>query len=258
MKVWFSITSKDHVYQGTESEFVEVCHEDWAQSLLHHYDEIKAELNNYLCTHQMVPYFHQSMVSKKDKWKTIGLKFWEIEMPKHMVHFPKTKNWLKQHRNVVSCSFSQLDANSRILPHAGDTNGIYRVHLGFEVPEGLPRCGFRVRDQRRSWKEKELFGFLDAYNHEAWNESERTRIIMLIDVIRPEFIRKRSYICNQVIAALALQKLAAALLLNFHKPNGKQKPIPYWLRILMAKSMLAGVYAISPVVKLYQKAINRN
>jgi ornithine lipid ester-linked acyl 2-hydroxylase len=253
MKLWFSVTSPDHVYNGREQEFIDVHNEQWAKDLLESYDDIKTELNRFLTDNQMVPYFHQGMMDKKDTWKTIGLKFWDMEIRKHEKHFPSIFKWLDAHPEVVGCSFSKLEANSRILPHSGDTNGIYRVHLGFDIPEGLPRCGFRVRGTMRAWNERSFLGFIDAYNHEAWNDTEKSRTIMLIDVIRPEFRSKKSLICKQVIAALALQKTGAMLKLANHKPQKNPKPIPLWQRKLLAKVALVGIYVSLPVYNLLRR-----
>lgn len=257
MKLWFSINSIKDGYDGTENEFVNLQEEDWAQDLLTHYDAIKKELDAFLSHEQMVPYFHQAMVNRKDTWKTLGFKFWNLEIKKYKNQFPTVYQWLHQHPSVVSCSFSQLEPKSKILPHSGDTNGIYRVHLGFQIPEGLPRCGFRVKKEHRNWSEKEFLGFVDAFEHEAWNDTEATRIIMLLDVIRPEFQHRKKLICNQVIAALVLQKAAAILKISNHEPNGKQRPMPVWLRRVMAKGMLCGVYIAMPAYQLYARYLQR-
>jgi aspartyl/asparaginyl beta-hydroxylase (cupin superfamily) len=253
MKLWFSITSPTHIYNGTEDEFVDIDNEPWAKELLQCYTDIEQELHDFVSRNEMTPYFHQGMINKKDTWKTIGLKFWDIEMRNYQKEFPTIFKWLDKHPEVVGCSFSKLEAESRILPHSGDTNGIYRVHLGFDIPEGLPRCGFRVRDELRPWQAGKFLAFIDAYNHEAWNETEKSRTIMLIDVIRPEFRNRKSFICKQVIAALALQKIGAILKISNHQPENKPKPMPFWVRKLLAKTALVGVYALLPLYKIGRK-----
>ncbi|WP_256009602.1 aspartyl/asparaginyl beta-hydroxylase domain-containing protein [Desertivirga xinjiangensis] len=253
-KLWFSVTAKD-AYAGNEESFAEVEGESWAQSLLANYEPIKKEFSDYLAAHGMVPYFHQSMVNKKDTWKTLGLKFWNIIVYKHRSSFPFTYKWLSQNPEVIALSYSKLEPFSRILPHVGDTNGIYRVHLGVDIPEGLPRCGFRVKDVKRPWEEKKFLAFLDAFEHEAWNETEKSRVIMMIDVIRPEFRKKQSYICKQVIASLALQKLAAMLLIHNHKPEAKPVAVPLWFRRMMAYAMLAALSVILPVRNIVARMI---
>jgi ornithine lipid ester-linked acyl 2-hydroxylase len=251
--LWFSITSAENCYKGNEENFVQVGNEPWAVSLLEVYEDIKNELSQFLQKNEMVPYFHQGMVNKRDTWKTIGLKFWNVEIEKYKKHFPLAHQWLNQNKEVVSVSFSLLEPHSRILPHSGDTNAIYRVHLGIDIPEGLPRCGFRVKEQWHPWKEREFLAFLDAFEHEAVNDTEKSRCIIMLDVIRPEFKHRQRYICRQVLAALALQKLAASLNIHNHKPNAKPVKIPLWFRKTMAYCMLIPVTLILPLRSLWVK-----
>jgi aspartate beta-hydroxylase len=38
----------------------------------------------------------------------------------------------------------------------------------------------------REWEEGRAWVFDDTIEHEAWNESDRTRVILLFDIERPE------------------------------------------------------------------------
>ena len=75
-----------------------------------------------------------------------------------------------------------------------------------EIPDTIPQCGFRVKNEWRSWEEGKLLVFVDANNHEAINLTNKDRFIFLFDVIRPEFISKRNYISSTVLTSLFLQK----------------------------------------------------
>lgn len=247
-ELWFGVTAKS-AYQGPEDSFLNADEESWAKSLLENYEPIKKEFYDYLAVNGMVPYFHQSIINKKDIWKTLGLKFWNIVVHKHQASFPLTYQWLKQNPEVIAFSYSKLEPFGRILPHSGDTNGVYRVHVGIDIPEGLPRCGFRVNDVKRPWQEKKLLTFIDAYEHEAWNETEKSRIIMLIDVIRPEFRKKQSYICKKVIASLILYKLVAVFPVFNHKPEA----IPLWLKKVLMFGILMAVYLAIPARNIVAK-----
>ncbi|MFM8275542.1 MAG: aspartyl/asparaginyl beta-hydroxylase domain-containing protein, partial [Cyanobium sp.] len=50
------------------------------------------------------------------------------------------------------------------------------------VPES---CGLRVASEVRSWREGECLVFDDTAEHEAWNRSSRTRVVLLLD-FRPQ------------------------------------------------------------------------
>ena len=78
--------------------------------------------------------------------------------------------------------FSILAPGTRIPPHTGSNNVRTTIHLPLVVPEG---CGFRVGAETRSWRVGEAWAFDDTIEHEAWNESDRPRAILILDVWNP-------------------------------------------------------------------------
>lgn len=78
--------------------------------------------------------------------------------------------------------FSILKPRTRIPPHGGVTNVRATVHLPLIVPPG---CGFRVGGETRAWVEGEAFAFDDTIEHEAWNDSDDLRVVLILDVWNP-------------------------------------------------------------------------
>ena len=78
--------------------------------------------------------------------------------------------------------FSLLAPHTRIPPHTGVANTRLVCHLPLIVP---PNCGFRVGETTREWKVGEAFVFDDTIEHEAWNESDELRVVLIIDVWAP-------------------------------------------------------------------------
>ncbi|MEG3145641.1 aspartyl/asparaginyl beta-hydroxylase domain-containing protein [Sphingomonas sp. RT2P30] len=78
--------------------------------------------------------------------------------------------------------FSLLRPGARIPPHTGVTNTRAIIHLPLVVPDG---CRFRVGGATRVWREGEAFAFDDTIEHEAWNDSEELRIVLIFDVWNP-------------------------------------------------------------------------
>ena len=78
--------------------------------------------------------------------------------------------------------FSMLRPRSRIPPHTGVTNTRAIIHLALDVP---PVCGFRVGGETREWVEGEAFAFDDTIEHEAWNDSDRRRAVLILDAWNP-------------------------------------------------------------------------
>ena len=79
--------------------------------------------------------------------------------------------------------FSLLKPGAHIRPHHGLFNFRLICHLPLIVPEG---CSLRVGNQHREWREGELLIFDDSMEHEAWNRSDRQRIILLFEIWRPD------------------------------------------------------------------------
>jgi len=78
-----------------------------------------------------------------------------------------------------SAMFSALRPRTKIPPHHGVSNARLVVHLPLIVPPG---CGFRVGSQTRSWEVGKAWIFDDTIQHEAWNDSDQMRVILIADI----------------------------------------------------------------------------
>jgi aspartate beta-hydroxylase len=78
--------------------------------------------------------------------------------------------------------FSLLKPRTRIPPHTGVTNTRAIIHLPLVVPAG---CGFRVGGTTRHWQVGEALAFDDTIEHEAWNDSDELRAVLIFDVWNP-------------------------------------------------------------------------
>jgi len=82
-----------------------------------------------------------------------------------------------------SLYFSVLGPGSRIPPHVGITNARLIAHFPLIVPDD---CGFRVGGETRQWEVGKALVFDDMTTHEAWNGSDRIRVVLIADLWRPE------------------------------------------------------------------------
>ena len=78
--------------------------------------------------------------------------------------------------------FSVLTPGTHILPHRGVTNTRVVTHFPLVVPDN---CALNVGGEEHVWQEGRCVTFDDTFEHEAWNRSERTRVVMLIDTWNP-------------------------------------------------------------------------
>lgn len=78
--------------------------------------------------------------------------------------------------------FSLLAPGARIPPHTGVANTRLVCHLPLIVPAG---CWFRVGADRRDWTRGAAWVFDDTIEHEAANESDELRVILIVDIWHP-------------------------------------------------------------------------
>jgi aspartyl/asparaginyl beta-hydroxylase (cupin superfamily) len=80
-------------------------------------------------------------------------------------------------------AFSLLDPHTRIPAHTGVVNTRLVLHIPVLIPEN---CAIRVGEVTRPWKIGRALVFDDTMDHEAWNNSDHLRVILLGDLWRPE------------------------------------------------------------------------
>jgi aspartate beta-hydroxylase len=95
--------------------------------------------------------------------------------------------------------FSALQPQTKIPPHTGVSNTRLIVHLPLIVPAG---CGFRVGNSTREWKEGQAWVFDDTIEHEAWNDSDFPRTILIFDIWNPWLNETERALLTQVIGAM--------------------------------------------------------
>ena len=78
--------------------------------------------------------------------------------------------------------FSVFTAGTHLLPHRGVTNTRVVGHLPLIVPED---CALQVGGEIRAWQEGKVVIFDDTYEHEAWNRSKETRVVLIFDLWNP-------------------------------------------------------------------------
>jgi aspartate beta-hydroxylase len=78
--------------------------------------------------------------------------------------------------------FSALKPHTHIPAHTGISNTRLVVHLPLIVPDN---CRFRVGNEVWPWRVGECFAFDDTLEHEAWNDSDQVRIVLIVDVWSP-------------------------------------------------------------------------
>jgi aspartate beta-hydroxylase len=95
---------------------------------------------------------------------------------------------------------SRLEAKTRIPPQTGSTNIRLTVHLPLIVPPG---CGLRVGSAVREWQPGTALIFDDTIEHEAWNDGDQPRIILVFDIWNPLLTPAERELMTAATAAIA-------------------------------------------------------
>lgn len=95
--------------------------------------------------------------------------------------------------------FSVLKSKTHIPPHWGMLNTRLIVHLPLIVP---PDCRLRVGNEVRAVEAGKVMIFDDSIEHEAWNDSDRTRVVLLFEIWRPELDEGERRALTTMLAAI--------------------------------------------------------
>lgn len=121
-------------------------------------------------------------------WSSIHL-YKEARTTDHTDRFPRTLAALADVDLVrvdgvpMEVLFSRLKPGAHIPPHHGLTNTRLTTHLPLIVPE---HCAIRIGAETHEWREAELLAFDDSFEHEAWNRSDRDRVVLILHAHRPD------------------------------------------------------------------------
>ena len=135
-------------------------------------------------------------------WKGFGFYFNGFKFKKNLQDYPFLAEELKKIPNLVSASVSVLEPGAQLLPHNGNSNGVMRYHLGLNIPAPMPDCGFIIGGQGVSWKVGKSFMFCNMNVHSAHNKTTKRRHILMLDIVRPEFVGIKKKICALTIAQI--------------------------------------------------------
>mmetsp|Transcript_13556 Transcript_13556/g.16604 ORF Transcript_13556/g.16604 Transcript_13556/m.16604 type:complete len:408 (-) Transcript_13556:424-1647(-) len=105
-----------------------------------------------------------------------------------------TKLFPQTSRAILDCGipacevfFASMQPGSSIAPHSDFTNFVLTSHLGLVIPkQGEKRCKLTIGDEEREWHEGEISVFDTSVIHEAVNETDETRYILMMRLWHPD------------------------------------------------------------------------
>jgi beta-hydroxylase len=163
----------------------------WVAPLEANWKAIRAELDALLVHRDALPNFQdistdQYTLTDDDRWKTYFFYGYGFRSDANCARCPETTRLIEAIPGMETAMFSILAPRKRIPPHTGPYKGVLRYHLGLVVPDApVEQVGIRVGGETAGWSEGTSLVFDDSYEHEAWNDTDETRVVLFLDVVRP-------------------------------------------------------------------------
>lgn len=195
-------------------EFFDRAHFPWLERIEAQTDAIRAELATLLAEGApgLEPYVTMAPGTPANKWTPLDGKldwgayfFWKFgaRIDAAAACCPNTAAALAElpladmPGRAPTAFFSILKPRTRLPAHTGVTNARAIIHLPLIVPPG---CGFRVGGETRVWREGEAFAFDDTIEHEAWNDSDHLRAVLIFDAWNPHIRDEERAVLRQFFA----------------------------------------------------------
>ena len=151
-------------------------------------------LNNNLWNEWVEKYLYNS--SEPDGWVIFPFYAFGIWVQSNCDLCPEITKFLKSIKGLKLATLSRLKPHTKLNPHEGwasHSNHVIRCHYGLIIPEDT--CYIYVQDianeKNNQIKYHEKFkwiAFDDAKTHYAENSSDSDRIVLIVDIDRPENI----------------------------------------------------------------------
>ena len=121
-----------------------------------------------------------------DGWKRFYIKWYGPPDPLAVKTCPRTVELLQTMPEVHLGMFSILLPGSRIPHHFGPARMCLRYHMGISVPAPGKDCFIVVRGDQYHWRDGEDVMFDDTMTHHVANNSDQTRVVLFLDIERPQ------------------------------------------------------------------------
>jgi aspartyl/asparaginyl beta-hydroxylase (cupin superfamily) len=116
------------------------------------------------------------------KWKVFGLIFNKNALESNEKFCPNTIQLLKSIPCIINAGFSCLEPNKSTDVHSDNNEGFFRYQLPLIIPKG--DTGFKVNNESIKYEINEPFIFDDCNEHQAWNYTNKIRVVLICDIER--------------------------------------------------------------------------
>ena len=136
----------------------------------------------------------KQLYNGNSSWKVFPL-FAFGKWSKNCEKLPILTQYLNSVSNLKTAGLSKLGPKSKLEPHQGwadHSNNVIRCHFGLQVPDD---CLVLVSHDGKTYEQEyqqrgKWIVFDDSKYHYATNNSDQERVVLIVDIERPDFIQK--------------------------------------------------------------------
>lgn len=198
----FPLTTLDNIYLKIKlpknEPFLDNVNEIFPQNeeLEKNFNVYKTELDNYMnsqtdiqCVHSKTPGFIIGKTEKKC-WRTLQIKTAGTFVNNFEGICPSLYKVLNN-KSVSNAFLSILDPGVNIPKHVGYSRIYLRYHLGIDIPPTENKPFIVCGDKKYTWKQGKGVIFDDMNVHYVENPTDYKRVVLYLDLIRPELINDK-------------------------------------------------------------------
>lgn len=162
---------------------------EWAAPIEQKWPEIRAEVQELLDSDRHIPHIEDVTggipQGNVGPWRTFVLMHQGQWIQWNCDRCPVTTAAVRGIPGLTVAGFSVLEPGTHITTHRGPNKGALRYQLGVIVPGAEGDCRIRVGDEMIHWRDGEGVMFDFTYEHEAWNDTDEIRVLLMLEVITP-------------------------------------------------------------------------
>jgi aspartyl/asparaginyl beta-hydroxylase (cupin superfamily) len=114
-------------------------------------------------------------IARDNSWRSFFIWGYGYRHDENALRCPETARIVERIPNLVSAFYSIHVPGLHIPRHRGVTKGIVNCHLALKIPREREKCWMSLADRDYLWTDGKA----------VWNNTDETRIILLIQVLRP-------------------------------------------------------------------------
>lgn len=193
----------------------------WIERIDSHIALIRSEAEDVLKTIHRLPRFGEVArvgpgANIDTQWKLYPFIVMGRSLPSG-IPTPVTRLAVRQIPGLVNAFYSILPSHTRLRAHRGTSRLLLRCHVGLCIPRDRDRCFFVVDGHKHVWQIGHKLLFDQTFEHEAVNDTEEDRLVLILDVVRPELAPPVRWLVLAVTYALGFHPEARSTLQNFRR-----------------------------------------